>query len=295
MNLLMVRPGLKSLMSFLGGLVLLCSSCVKQSEYDQVVNEKNDLESRLATAVQELQQANVQLQAQQARVYNLLNIQSTLQKRDQELQTAREELQELKAEFDKFRTERRNAMLGKKIPYLYLDDGRTLKDAEVSAIGPLELAIRHEGGILKLALADTNDDLRWEACFDPNYAQKVERDRFLAEARQMDAELSEQRMRPPPAPTMAAPTRDKSAAAQELRRLIDSQRAELNREYNAMQARNPAAFHGVSWDSTRPEASALLNSLSGRRAVLGMSRLEMIRDVINDNLIRLRNYESASR
>ncbi len=294
MNLFLSRLGSPFLLTLLGGAVLLCSSCVKQSEYDLVVNEKDDLIARLSAATQELQKSNVQLQAQQARVYQLLNIQSTLQKRDQELQEARAELEALKAEFDKFRVERRNAMLGKKLPYLQLDNGKILKDVEVTSVGPLEVAIRHEGGLVKVAMADTNDDFRWQACYDASYAQRNEREQFLAEARRLDAELNEERMKPP-APWKAEPVVFKPNVTQQLKALIAAQRAELNREYQAIKARSPAAFKGADWNASQPEASGLINGFGGRRAVLGMSRLENIRDVINDNLARLRSHDSASR
>lgn len=295
MNLFLYRPGSGTLLTSLVGVMML-SSCVKQSEYDLVVNEKNDAQSRLAQKVEELQQAQVQGQGQQARIFQLINVQSTLQKREEELQQTRDELEALRAEFEKFREQRRSAMLGKKIPFLQLDNGRQLRDVELTSVSPLEVALRHEGGILKVALADTNDDLRWEACYDPAYAEQQARARFLTDAQRIDAELAQARLRPQTA--MLNPEKDneraKATAVQQMRTLIMSQRGQLNREFDAMKARNPV-LKDADWNSSNPEASPLLYNFSSRRAVLGLSRLEMIRDVINDNVIRLRNLDPMAR
>ena len=74
---------------------------------------------------------------------------------------------------------------------------------------------------------------------------------------------------------------------------LAAQRQQLNAEYQALAARNPTVLKGASWDSARPEASPLLNSVSGSRAVLGLSRLQSLRDAINQTLQQIRSLEPS--
>ncbi|MGV3659428.1 MAG: hypothetical protein ACO1TE_04565 [Prosthecobacter sp.] len=269
------------------GIPLLFVSCIKQSDYDLLLKQNQELESKVQMANQQVLQEQAATKAVQARMMQLINIQSTLQKRDQELQDAKTELETLKAEFDKFRTQRRGAMVGKKYPHLSLDNGKLLINAEVISVDSNQLSVRHEGGLIKVAMADSNEQLRWEACYDPEEAKRLERARFLADARMIDAQLERDKLKPVvPVPQKAS---GPSAAEMEARAAITAQRAQLNREYEALRSKNPSAFKNVSWSSNRPEASAMLNSMTGRPAVLGLSRLDSLRDAINVNLLTLQS------
>lgn len=290
MKLFTSRPGQTLLLLPILGLPLL-SSCVKQSDYDMLANEKAELESQLGKQSAELQQANTQAQAQRARLLQLMNVEGTLQKRDAELQQTREELEAIRAEYEKFRTQRRNAMLGKKMPYFHLDSGKMLKDVEVVAIDPNSVSFRHEGGLIKVAMSDTNEDFRWEVCFDKSQAEQQERARFLSDARRLDIALTEARRKPVVHKTEPTNNSRLISGAQQLRNLITAQRAELNRAYEALRASNPT-LKGDSWNSGTPESSPLINSFDHRRAVMGLNRLEVLRDTINDNLARLRAAEA---
>ena len=91
-----------------------------------------------------------------------------------------------------------------------------------------------------------------------------------------------------PIPAVPPPSR-RNNAADELRAQLVTQRAALNAEYQALAAKNVAALRDVKWNSAQPESNALLNSMSGSRAVLGISRLQMYRNSIYDTLQQLRD------
>lgn len=271
------------------GIPLLLASCIKQADYDLVVKQKAELEAQVQAANQQVLQEKATTQAVQARMMNLINIQSTLQKRDQELQNARNELETMKAEFEKFRTQRRSAMVGKKYPQISLDSGKLLTNAEVVSVDSNQVAIRHDGGYMKVAMADSSEQLRWEACYDPEELKKLERDRFLADARRMDEKLERDRLRPASTAPAAIKENKNASAEQQTRAIITAQRAQLNREYEALKSKNPSAMKDSAWNSSRPEASPLLNNLSSRPLVMGLSRLDALRDSINSNLVALQS------
>lgn len=282
----LVTLGLLTLAGMLPG-------CVKQGDYDALQQENQQLQQRIDQTSEQLRQAQADLATQQTRVLQLLEAQAKLQKSNEQLQQAAAELESLKAEFEKFRTQRRDAMRGRKYPVLQLDNGQNLKGAVLTAVGADEVSIRHDGGFIKVALADTNADLRWEACYDPQEARKKQHDRMLAEARQLDAALAKNRASP--APAAGSRAAQVVSPAQQMQQLISEQRRQLNAEFEALRAKNPGALQGDIWNSAAPETSPLLNSVSGSRAVLGLSRLQPLRDAINQSLQQLRRIESDAR
>jgi len=285
----------RQVLATLGVLTLagLLTGCVKQGDYEILQMENQQLQQRIDQASEQLRQTQADLVTQQTRVLQLLEAQTKLQKSNEQLQQTAAELDALKAEFEQFRTQRRNAMQGRKYPTLQLDNGQNLKDAVLTTVNADEVAIRHDGGFIKVALADTNADLRWEACYDPQEAQKKHRDRMLAEARMLDAALAQNRANP--VPTTSGQTAQAVNPTQQLQKQMSEQRRQLNAEFTVLRAKNPGALQGDVWNSAAPEASPLLNSVSGSRAVLGISRLQTLRDAINQSLQQLRRLESSSR
>lgn len=271
-------------------IAVLLAGCVKQSDYEILQKENQQLQMRLDQTNEQLRLTQLELSAQQARSQQLLEVQSKLEKSQEQLRQTQAQMDALKVEFDKFRTQRRTAMVGKKYPQLSLEDGKVLRDAQITAITAEEVSFRHDGGFMKVALAKTTDDLRWEACYDPQEEQKAAHDRLLAEGRRLEEKLA--RDRSTPAPEAATSTVN---AATVLRQQLAAQRQQLNAEFQALAAKNPGALQGPVWDSTRPEASPLLNSVSGSRAVLGLSRLQSMRDTINATLRQLQEVDPAAR
>ncbi|WP_395717134.1 hypothetical protein [Prosthecobacter sp.] len=271
-------------------IAVLLAGCVKQSDYEILQKENQQLQMRLDQTNEQLRLTQLELSAQQARSEQLLEVQSKLEKSQEQLRQTQAQMDALKVEFDKFRTQRRTAMVGKKYPQLSLEDGKVLRDAQITAITAEEVSFRHDGGFMKVALAKTTDDLRWEACYDPQEEQKAAHDRLLAEGRRLEEKLA--RDRSTPAPEAATSTVN---AATVLRQQLAAQRQQLNAEFQALAAKNPGALQGPVWDSTRPEASPLLNSVSGSRAVLGLSRLQSMRDTINATLRQLQEVDPAAR
>jgi len=273
-------------------MLLLLVGCVKKSEYDALQIENQTLQTRVDQTNHLLVQSQADLSALQVQMQQLLAVQAQLLKTQQELKQSQEEFKALKAEFDQFRTQRRSAMVGKKFPVLNLDDGKVLHQAEITAVSATEVAIRHADGILKVALAKTSPDLRWEACYDPLEAAEKARENLLLKSRASATRLASQQARPAPAPVPAVPARN---AVEVLRNQLATQRQLLNAEYQALAARNSAAMRGAVWDSAQPETSPFLTTLSGSRAVLGLSRLQSHRSAILATLQQLRELDPSAR
>lgn len=270
------------------------SGCVKKADYDSLQIENQALQARLDEASRQLLQAQTDVVAlqTQTRTLQLMEVQAQSQKTQLQLKQSQDELNALKAEFEKFRIQRRSAMVGKKFPVLSLDGGKVLREAEITAIDAAEVAIRHDGGFVKIALANTSDPLRWEACFDPQEAKERARQSMIAASQSLDVRLARERASPA-AVTIAAPTAMNAYDA--LKAQLATQRQQLNAEFQALSAKNPTVLGGASWNSTTPEASPLLNSISGSRAVLGISRLQSMRDAINATLQQLRGLGTEGR
>ena len=286
----MGRTHIKTLQTA-AALLSLLGSCVKKSEYDALQVENQALQTRVDETSRQLLQAQIDASVLQGELLKLSALQAQLQETQQELLRSQEELKDLKAEFDEFRTRRRSAMVGKKFPMLSLDDGKVLREAEITAVSADEVAFRHADGISKVALANTTPDLRWEACYDALEAKEKTRDKMLAKARDLEARKAREKDRTLGIPA-AMPARN---VVDVLRSQLATQRGTLNAEYQSLAAKNPAALRGELWNSAQPEASPLLNTLSGSRAVLGISRLQSCRNAIMATLQQLRDLDPAYR
>ncbi len=289
MNIATLRPWL-TLPRIALGIPLLLASCVKQSDYEILLKQKQELEGQVQIANQQVVQEQAATKAVQARMLHLINIQSALQKREEELQAAKAELEALKAEFDKFRTQRRSAMSGKKYPMLTLDSGKVLTNVDVVSVDSTHFSLRHDGGYMKIPIAESSDELRWEICYDAEEAKRTERSRFLTEARLMDEKLAKDRLNPKkPQSGKERSTFGPSSAEKQARAAVTSLRAQLNLEYQALKNKNPSAMKNMSWRSDRPEASDIFTSLGARPVIMGFSRLESLRDAINSHLATLQS------
>lgn len=275
-------------------MLLLLGGCVKKSEYDALQIENQTLQTRVDETNHLLVQSQADLSTLQVQMQQFASVQAQLEKTRLELTQSQTEFKALKSQFDQFRTQRRSAMVGKKFPMLNLEDGKVLRDAEITAVSAEDLSIRHADGVVKVALAKTTPDLRWEACYDPLEALEKSRENLLVQAREMQARQAREQNSPPqtPAPAAAMPARN---VVEVLRTQLASQRQALNTEYQALASKNPAALRGVEWNSAQPEASPLLNTLSGSRAVLGISRLQSHRNSILATLQQLRELDPAAR
>lgn len=270
----------------IASLLLLLGGCVKKSEYDALQIENQTLQTRVDQTNRLLQQSQAELSALQIQMQQFAAVQAQLQKTEQELKLSQEELNALKTKFEQFRTQRRSAMVGKKFPVLNLDDGKILREAEITALNADELAIRHADGFLKVAMAKASDDLRWQFCYDPQEAREALRGITVPKSSRPPVGSKEPENASPPATYNAV---------EALHARLAAQRKFLNAEYQALAAKNPGALRGAAWNSVRPEASPLLNSLSAGRAVLGISRLQSMRDAIFATLQQLREVDPASR
>lgn len=266
-------------------------SCVKKTDYDALQLENQALQTRVDEASHQLLQSQTDVILLQGQLQKLTALESELKQTENELQKSQNELKALKAQFDRFRTQRRSAMVGKKFPTLSLEDGRVLREAEITAVTAEDLSIRYADGLVKVALAKTTPDLRWEACYDPLEALEKARENTLAKA----SVVREQAGLPQtaaPAPAAPMPARN---VVEVLRAQLASQRQVLNAEYQELATKNAAALRGAAWNFGQPEASPLLNTLSGSRAVLGISRLQSQRDAILATLRQLRELDPAAR
>ncbi|WP_395746462.1 hypothetical protein [Prosthecobacter sp.] len=270
-------------------LLSLQSGCVKKSEYDALQVENQALQTRVDQANHLLVQSQTDLSAAQVQMQQFLVVQTRLQKAEQELKLSQDEVSALKARFEQFRTQRRSAMVGRKFPTLSLEDGRVLSQVEITAVNAEEVSFRHSAGLAKVALAKTTPDLRWEACYDPQEALEKARENKLVKT------VKDQGSPPvTPAPSAATPPPARNAV-DVLRAQLASQRQLLNSEYQALAAKNGTALRGAEWNSAQPENSPLLSTLSGSRAVLGISRLQAQRNAILTTLQQLRELDPAAR
>lgn len=275
-------------------MLLLLGGCVKKTEYDALQIENQTLQTRVDETNHLLEQSQADLSALQAQMLQFTAVQTTLKKTQLELSQSQEELKALKAQFDRFRTQRRSAMVGRKFPVLNLDDGKVLREAEIMAVSAEDISLRHADGLIRVAFAKTTPDLRWEACYDPMEAAEKAREKMQLQARETELRLAREQAGPyqTPASEATMPARN---VVDILRSQLAAQRQALNADYYALAAKNPGAMRGVVWNSSQPEASPLLNTLSGSRAVLGISRLQAQRDAIQATLQQLRQLDPSAR
>lgn len=275
-------------------MLLLLGGCVKKTEYDALQIENQTLQTRVDETNHLLEQSQADLSSLQAQMQQFAAVQAALKKTQMELSLTQEELKALKAQFDRFRTQRRSAMVGRKFPVLNLDDGKVLRDAEITAVSAEDISLRHADGLIRVAYAKTTLDLRWEACYDPMEAAEKSREKMLLQARETELRRAREQAGPPQTPASEA-TMPAHNVVDILRSQLTAQRQALNADYNALAAKNPGAMRGVVWNPSQPEASPLLNTLSGSRAVLGISRLQAQRGAILLTLQQLRQLDPSAR
>ncbi len=289
-------PNLGARWQALAALFLLgITGCVPTSDYEALQKENRELQKSLDTLHVQMRQLQAQLQLSQLQQAQALEIQKQLEQAKKELEARQEEMRQLQERFEKFKGERRKALVGRQFSEIALDDGRRLIHAEITSMIDGQLAIRHETGITKVTLAQGGEELRWLACFDDQEAADSARLERLNTAKRIEKQLQAARSQPEAAET-ATTGRIRSSAeeAAALRRIIESQRLILNQSYQRLSAENPAALRGSNWNSTRPEDSGLINVFAERRAVLGLSELDNLASAIKANLRKLRDLETVS-
>jgi len=268
--------------------MLMCS-CVKKEDYERVMKEKAELQAQLDQRQVQIRQLQEQLAATQLQLTQIVELQTRLKDALSRLEDRQKEIDDLNARWEKFKEERRQGMIGREYPEIRLDDGRLLKKAKITAMQGDELAIIHESGFMKVMLSKSNDQVRWQACFDPNEAAASERAKMLAQARLLDQRLSEKNTSSPATLTNKPGNSGREQEARLLESVIRAQRLELNNAHARLSKQQPGALRGAHWDSTRPEDSGLLNVFAERRAVLGISQLDIMASAIKANLRKLQD------
>ena len=268
---------------------MLVCGCVKKEDYERVMKEKTELQAQLDQRQLQIIQLQEQLTATQLQLTQIVELQTRLKDALSRLEERQKEIDDLKARWEKYKGERRQGMIGREFPELRLDDGRLLKKAKITALQGDELSFIHDSGFMKVLLSKSNDDLRWQACFDPSEAAASERAKMLAQARALDQRLTEkQRADVPPPPARTS----RSQEARVLESVIRAQRQALNEAYNRLRQQQPSALRGASWDSSRPEESGLINVFAERRAIIGISQLDSLAVAIKANLRKLQELRS---
>lgn len=184
-------------------------------------------------------------------------------------------------------------MVGKQLGEVAIGDGRVLKNAEIISIANEQISIRHESGLVKMALAQSGEEIRWLACFDEQDAAESLRRARLSQAKALEEKLSTSRSASsenPGASNGQMPSSMQEAAA--VRQSITVQRQSLNAAYQRLAAQNPAAMRGADWNSARPEDSGLINVFAQRRAVMGLGELDSLAAAIKANLRKLHDLET---
>lgn len=262
---------------------MLVCGCVKKEDYERVMKEKTELQAQLDQRQLQIIQLQEQLTATQLQLTQIVELQTRLKDALSRLEDRQKEIDDLKARWEKYKGERRQGMIGREFPELRLDDGRLLKKAKITALQGDELSLMHESGLMKVLLSKSNDDLRWQACFDPTEAAASERAKMLAQARALDQRLTEKQRSGPSTPK----TSTRAQEARLLESVIRAQRQALNEAYNRLRQQQPSALRGASWDSSRPEESGLINVFAERRAIIGISQLDSLAVAIKANLRKL--------
>lgn len=274
--------------------VAALSSCgVPKVDYEALQKENQELQKVIDKGNASYRQLQLQLQAAQQGLAAINEVERRMKDLEAQLAEKEEELRLLQETYDKFKKDRRSAMLGKEFPSLRLDNGRTLQNAQITAFNDNILAIRHETGFLKVALSESSEALRWEACYDPVEEAAAERRRMIANAKSLSDKLDQDRLNggTTKSSKKVPSTGSNAEIARQLRATITQQRAALNRAHAEMMSKNPSALRGAHWNSTRPEESGLINVFSERRAIIGISELDSLAASIKYNLAKLRSVE----
>jgi hypothetical protein len=275
--------------------LLVAASCVKKSDYETLQKENQVLQKLVDQSSLQLQQTQAQLFATQQQLLKIAELETRLKEMEKLLEIKRQELEAIQATYDKFKADRRSAMVGKKYPQLSLDGGRVLQAALVTAFKGDELSIQHESGFIKVSLSKSSDELRWQACYDPAETSTA-RAQMLADARQLEAKLALERGMKPSGtfkPNSSPSFQNRATPAQEVRAQIAALRQALNNAHSALAAQNPTAMRGANWNSSEPENSGLINVFAERRAILGISQLDSLAAAIKMQLTKLHDLEAS--
>lgn len=265
--------------------LLGCTGCVPRSDYEALQQENQELQKSvdsLNVQTRQLQAQLVQAVQQQAVVAEL---QQRLEEAKRQAAEKEEELRQLQERWEKFKGDRRKALVGKEFGEVAIGDGRVLKNAQITGIVDEQVSIRHENGLVKVPLAQGGEEIRWLACFDEQDAVESLRRARLSQARALGQQSGTAR----PA---AAQMPNASAEAAAVRQTITAQRQALNAAHQRLIARNPSALRGADWNSARPEDSGLINVFAQRRAVLGLGELDSLAAAIKANLRKLHDLET---
>lgn len=265
--------------------LLGCAGCVPRSDYEALQQENQELQKSvdsLNVQTRQLQAQLVQAVQQQAVVAEL---QQRLEEAKRQAAEKEEELRQLQERWEKFKGDRRKALVGKEFGEVAIGDGRVLKNAQITGIVDEQVSIRHENGLVKVPLAQGGEEIRWLACFDEQDAVESLRRARLSQARALGQQSGTAR----PA---AAQMPNASAEAAAVRQTITAQRQALNAAHQRLSARNPSALRGADWNSARPEDSGLINVFAQRRAVLGLGELDSLAAAIKANLRKLHDLET---
>lgn len=265
--------------------LLGCAGCVPRSDYEALQQENQELQKSvdsLNVQTRQLQAQLVQAVQQQAVVAEL---QQRLEEAKRQAAEKEEELRQLQERWEKFKGDRRKALVGKEFGEVAIGDGRVLKNAQITGIVDEQVSIRHENGLVKVPLAQGGEEIRWLACFDEQDAVESLRRARLSQARALGQQSGTAR----PA---AAETPNASAEAAAVRQTITAQRQALNAAHQRLSARNPSALRGADWNSARPEDSGLINVFAQRRAILGLGELDSLAAAIKANLRKLHDLET---
>lgn len=273
------------------GLLLGCAGCVPRSDYEALQLENKELQK----SVDSLNLQTRQLQAHLALAQQQQAVAAELQKRleDAKKETAEKEaeLKQLQDQWEKFKGDRRKALVGRQFGEVAIGDGRILKNAVVTGVVDEQVAIRHETGFVKVPLAQSGDEIRWLACFDERDAadslRRARLSRVMALGQQLNASRVSTGITQPPNGLL-----DSSREAEDLRQSITMQRQALNAAHQRLSLQNPSALRGADWNNARPEDSGLINVFAQRRALLGLGELDSLAAAIKANLRKLHDLET---
>lgn len=263
-------------------------SCVKRTDYEELARRMDEQkrETQLAKeatekATKRVEEIGEQLQQSQAETQKVL----------QDLEAQKKKLEVLKVEYESFKTQRRAAMVGKKYPELTLANGKKLLDAVIKEFSLSMVTFTHSGGIAKVSMRDLGEDIRWDACWNPQEGSEAE-DEMEAEIARID-ELRRAGMKEEAAKSRVARLEGLRRRATESQNLlaqlnvrVEKLRHEMNNVYANM-FRSTSSSSGSSirtpasdWNYAAPEASPMMTDFRKRPVVMGFSELETKRDEI---------------
>lgn len=271
---------------------VLSTSCVKREDYERVQAEKKAVQAQLDQKAQQLQLISTQYLAAQQSLAQLPELQARLKAALDQVAEKQKEIDDLNVRWEKFRQERRGAMLGREYPELRLDEGRVLRQVMITALQDDELSLRHSEGVMKVLLSKSNDELRWQACYDPSESGESKRKALIARAKLLEQRMEADAKNAAIQPHASTTTSKSVTEAKILRDVIRNQRKALNDAYQRIRKQNPDALRGADWNSAKPEESGLINVFAQRRIVIGIGELDSLAAVIKTNLRKLQDLDS---